>query len=401
MTAHAAAIRIPPFLLILLVAVSTVGPVTINIFIPSLPGLQSYFAVDYATIQLALTLYLVGVGVGQLAYGPLSDRFGRRPMLLAGLGIYVAGSALCIVAPDIETLIAGRVVQSLGGCAGLVMGRAIVRDIFDRERSASVLAYVTVGMVVAPMLSPTLGGFLDAWQGWRTSFAVLIAAGIALLALVALRLPETHAARGQIASLGGMARDFARLCAQRAFLGYALQVAVAFAVFFTFLAGAPYVMVEELRRPVHEFGPYFILIGGTYAVGNFIAGRISMRVGVDRMIAWGTLIALMGSLLFLGIALSGRLTPLLLFLPLTLLSIGQGFAIPNGLAGAVSVDPERAGAAAGLAGFLQMAFGALAAHVTGLVVPFGAWTLAVMMTVGSAAAVAFHFLSVAPKPRGG
>jgi len=398
MTATAAAIRVPLYLLI---AVSTVGPVTINIFIPSLPGLQATFAVDYATIQLALTLYLVGVGVGQLAYGPLSDRFGRRPMMLAGLGIYVAGSALCIVAPDIETLIAGRVVQSLGGCAGLVMGRAIVRDIHDRASSASVLAYVTVGMVLAPMLAPTLGGFLDAWHGWRTSFAVLIGAGLALLVLVALRLPETHPARGRMASLGGMLRDFARLGATRAYLGYTLQVAVAFGVFFTFLAGAPYVMVQELGRPVHEFGPYFILIGGTYAIGNFIAGRISVRVGLDRMIARGTLIALGGSVVFLAIALSGRLTPLTLFLPLTLLSIGQGFAIPNGLAGAVSVDPERAGAAAGLAGFLQMAFGALAAHVTGLVVPYGAWTLAVMMAAGSAAAVAIHVLGVAPGRRAG
>ena len=155
----------PP--LLILVLATAVGPMAINIFLPSMPRLEVDLSTSYAMVQLTLSLYLVGLAVAQLAYGPLSDRYGRRPLMITGVCIFLVGTVICIVAPSITILIIGRVLQAIGGCAGVVLGRAIVRDMYDRDKSASMLAYITMSMVVAPMLSPTIGGLIDEYYGWR------------------------------------------------------------------------------------------------------------------------------------------------------------------------------------------------------------------------------------------
>jgi DHA1 family bicyclomycin/chloramphenicol resistance-like MFS transporter len=380
--------------LVLLVAATSLGPLTINIFIPSMPGLARDFATDYATVQLTLTLYLIGIGVGQLLWGPVSDRHGRRPVMIAGLGVYTVGSALCLIAPSIELLVAGRVVQSVGGCAGLVMARTILRDVYERDRAASMLAYVTVGMVLAPMLAPTIGGYLDGWFGWRTAFMLLLGLGIALVGWCVALLPETHHARSTVLGLGSMLASFAVLIRRRAFCGYAFQISMGFAIYMTFLAAAPYIMLEGHGYTPEAMGPWFIVVGGCYACGNFAAGRLSQREGVDRMIAAGLAIQVVGVAVGLALALGGIDHPLALFGPIGIMSIGQGLTIPNGTVGAVGIEPARAGAAAGLAGFLTMALGAPASYLGGAIADGGTLPVMIVILGATALAIVSHVVGV-------
>lgn len=349
----------------LLVAVTAVGPLALNIFVPSMPGLVRVFDTDYATVQLTLTLYLVGVAAGQLIYGPLSDRFGRRPLLLAGLGFFVAASVLCALADSVGLLIAGRILQALGGCAGMVLSRAIVRDVYDRDRSASVLAYITMAMAVAPALAPALGGFLEAWTSWRVGFVLLAAVGGATLAWSLAALHETHHTRLPLPGPGSLAVIHLDLLRKPAFLGFALTMAFGTASFFGFLAGAPYLVIDRLERPASEYGALFLLISLGFMLGSFIAGRLSVRLGTLRMIALGMAAILAGLAPMLALALGGVFTSLAIFGPMALIALGNGIVMPNAVAAAVSVNPQVAGTASGLLGFLQMLVGAGVTVVVG------------------------------------
>ncbi|WP_316978921.1 multidrug effflux MFS transporter [Shumkonia mesophila] len=377
-------------LLAILIAATALGPLSLNIFIPSIPGLQTTFAADYGTVQLVLTLYLVGLAGAQLVHGPLSDRFGRRPVMLGGLALHLVGSAACLAAPSIGWLIAGRIVQAIGGCVGMVLGRAIVRDLFDRERTASILAYITMAMMVAPMLSPTIGGFLDVWFGWRSSFAFVLGLGALLAAATWKWLPETLAQPAEGGSFHTILPDFGRLLRQRIFCGYSLQIASTALTFMAFLGSAPYVTVRLLDRPPSDYGLYFIPIAGAYIVANFAAARISPRVGIDRMITLGVLITVAGSVAGVALHLAGQLSMWTVFGPMTLIAFGHGFCLPTGFAGAVSVDPRLAGAAAGLSGFLQMATGAAASFVVGSLMTTSAAPMVAAVLIGTLCATAAH-----------
>lgn len=353
----------PP--LAILIAVTALGPIALNLFIPSMPGMQRVFATDYATIQLALSLYLVGLAVAQLVYGPLSDRFGRRPVLLWGIGFYMLGSAICLVAPGIEVFVAGRVVQAVGGCAGMVLGRAMIRDIHDGPKAASMLAYVVMAMVLAPMVAPTIGGALDVWFGWWASFLVMLGVGAATFLAAFAFAHETH--HGRLPVLGGLDLlvGFGHLLRRRRFCGYAFMVAFTGAMFHGFLAGAPYVMVEIMGRTPVEYGLYFIVTAGAFAFGNLISGRLTGRFGADRLIRVGLVMCVGAGVLPMIFMFAGLLTPATLFFPFAVVSVGQGLCMANGIIGAISVEPGRIGAASGLAGFLQMLTGGIAAFAIG------------------------------------
>ncbi len=373
-----------------LVAVSTVGPLALNIFMPSMPRLPEVFGTDYGTVQLTLGLYLAGIAFGQLAYGPLSDRFGRRPMLLGGLWLFLAGTVLAMVATSIEVLIAGRVIQALGGCSGLVLARAIVRDLFARERSASVIAYITAAMVMAPMVAPLIGGYLDDWLGWRSIFVFVGMFGAVVTLFAVLLLHESNSQLQPLPGLGGFAASYAELLRSPVFRGYAFATTLASASFFAFLGGAPYVVVELMDRPPSEYGWYFALSAIGYMSGNLVSGRLSMRIGIDRMIGVGLAFNLAGGVLMFVLWAAGWFVPLALFAPMTLSAIGNGLNIPNGTAGAISVIPRRAGAASGLTGFLQMAFGAGASALAGHLVIESQLPLAFIMTGATLIGIAVY-----------
>ena len=378
----------------ILVAISAIGPLALNIFIPSIPGLQNSFGITYGTAQLTLTLYLIGLGVCQLGYGPLSDHYGRRPLLLGGMALFVVASLAAAIAPNIETLIAARLFQAIGGASGIVLARAMVRDVFDREKSASVISYITMAFVVAPMVAPTLGGFIDKVSGWRADFWLLAAVGAMTLAAAWRALPETHVNRTGVSRAPGMIEGAVRLLGIPQFLGYAIMLAFTSTVFFSFLGAAPHIMVDVLGRTPMEYGLWFITVSGSYMFGNFMSGRYTQRFGIDRMILIGCAITTAGGFLSLLAAITGLLSPATLFLPMALSGFGNGLSIPNGTAGAISVDPRITGAAAGWAGFLQMACGAAASQLVGTLQ--NGWPLAVFwfMAAASALALATHVVSM-------
>lgn len=355
-----------PLLYVILVAVSTTGPLAMNIFVPSIPGLMAEFSASSGTVQLTLTVYLAGLAVSQLAYGPLSDIYGRRPVMLTGLSLYVVASFMCAFATSIETLMAARFIQALGGASGMVLGRAIVRDLHGREASASILGYITMAWVLVPMFAPALGGFLDDISSWRMSFYVLAGFGSAVLALVLWGLPETNPpAEGGGDEAARLASGASALFREPRFIGYTLTLGFCSAVFFTFIAGAPFIMVEVLERSPLDYGLWFMLVSVGYMTGNFLSGRYSQRVGIDQMITIGNTLAVVGTLLMLGFALNGQLSPETLFGPMLLVTLGNGLVIPNGTAAAISVLPKTIGAAAGLSGFAQISIGAAASQFTG------------------------------------
>jgi DHA1 family bicyclomycin/chloramphenicol resistance-like MFS transporter len=349
----------------ILIAATATGPLALNIFVPSMPGLVHVFDTDYATIQLTLTLYLVGVALAQLAYGPLSDRFGRRPAMLYGLAIYAAASLLCAVAWSVETLIVGRILQAIGGCAGMVLGRAIVRDVYERDRAASAIALITMAMAVAPAIAPTLGGYLETGFGWHATFLAPMVMGLIVLAASFRGLNETNLTPIPRIDVLAMLRHYGELLRSRAFIGYAGNSAMSVGAFFAFLAGAPYVVIEILHRPPGEYGLYFVLISVGYMVGTFGASRLSQRLGVDRMIPLGVASSTVGGLISAGFLLADVITPASVFLPMMLVAVGNGLSQPNSIAGAISVNPRIAGAASGLMGFGQMTVGALFTVIVG------------------------------------
>ncbi len=349
----------------LLVGATATGPLALNMFVPSMPGLPEAFQTTPAAVQLTLSLFLVGVAVGQLVYGPLSDRFGRRPVLLSGLALYAAAGLFCLLAPTIELLVAGRVAQALGGCAGMVIARAIVRDAWGRDEATRVLALVIAGMALAPMFGPAVGGFLDELVGWRATFAALLVFGAVVAAWGARALPETHLEPTPLPGLRAMLAAYRGLLARRLFLGYALVTALTTAGFFAFLAGAPFTMMDTLGRPPSEYGLMFILLSVGYMGGNMAVSRLAGRVPPDALLAAGLVMCVAGPAALLWIVMTGRLDPWTLFLPTIVMCTGNGLVMPTAMTVAVGIDPRLAGTASGLLGFLQMGVGAAASASVG------------------------------------
>jgi MFS transporter, DHA1 family, multidrug resistance protein len=377
----------------ILVAISTVGPLSLNILLPAMPGLEKTFGVPYATVQLTLTLYLIGMALCQLIYGPASDRFGRRPMLLIGLFIFVIASIMSAIAPSIEWLIAARLLQAIGGSAGIVLARAMVRDVYTREQSASMISYITMAFVVAPMIAPIIGGLLEQYADWRIGQWGMAAVALLILLAAWRTLPETHASRTAEISPLAFLGNAVHLFRIPRFRSYTFTLAFSASVFFSFLGGAPHLMVDVLKQTPLQYGLWFITISIAYMLANFVSGTFTQRIGIDRMITLGNAVTFGGGLLALAAAVTGTLTPLTLFVPMSFAAFGNGLTIPNGTAGAISVDPKLTGAAAGWAGFTQMAVASAASQIVGAYQI--SWPLLMFwfMATASAAALATHRLA--------
>lgn len=364
--------------LLLLIAIAAVSPLGINLYLPSMPGMAAALDVDYAAIQFTLSVYLAAVALGQLIIGPISDRYGRRPVLLVGLALFVVGSLVCMLAPNISVLNLGRVVQALGGCAGITLSRAIVRDLYGRAQAASMIGYVTMGMAVAPMVAPTIGGVLEAAHGWRTSFAFLALFGTATLVATYVQLHETNPWRGAATGSRRVLDGYATLFRLPVFWGYALSAGFTSSAFFAFVAGAAYVVIDLMGRTPVEYGLYFGLVSVGYIIGNFCSGRFAAKVGPHRMMRLGGLLAFFAVLVMAGLYALDDMQPAYLFVPTMFVGIGNGMVLPSCIAGAVSVKPEVAGAASGLAGSIQIGFGAVVAPIVGAILGPSAWPMIVV-----------------------
>jgi len=351
----------PP--LALLVLVTATAPAALHILVPSLPLLATVFDAPAARVQLVLTLFLAGIAIGQLVYGPVSDRFGRRPVLIAGLVLFLLGTVLCGLAWSLPVLIVGRVLEACGGCAGMVLGRAIVRDLFDRDRAAGAIATITMAMSLVPSLSPALGAYLAEWVGWRADFVLLGAVGTGVLGLTVCKLEETHAAPGSV-RVAGMARSFVLLLRSPVFLGFAFATAFTSASWFTFLASAPYLLSQVLHEPPSTYGLMILLPMLGYILGNAGVARLSVALGIGGVFILGLALSLASGVM-LAVWCLVDLTPWALFVPMAISSIGNGLSQPPGIAAGLSVYPQIAGAASGLIGFLQMIVAALGTLLIG------------------------------------
>lgn len=373
-------------LLTLLMAMTAIGPIALNIIVPALPKLTTIFAADAHTIQLAVSLFLVGLAVAQLVIGPLTDRFGRRPVALAGLIVTALANLAAIFAQEAGTFILLRVLQAFGAATGIVVGRAVIRDMFDRERSAAMIGLVATAMVVAPMISPLVGGILDTAFGWQAIFVFVAVVSMAVLAWAAMTLPETR--DNHPASVGGFLADARFLARSRVFNGYVLCAAFGSGTFFAFLGGGPHVVVTMMGRSSAEYGLWFAITSIGYMSGNFAAARLSMRHGINRMIWAGLIVQAIGVALSIILAFVPSYGPAVVFLPQIITSFGNGAMLPNSIAGAVSVRPQAAGTASGVLGFVQMAVGAGFVQLGGLVL-VNAQTPLPMAILMTAAVIAF------------
>src|SRR4051794_11695903 len=289
-------------MLLMLVAMTGVAPISLYMLVPALPVLATTFGGDISVAQMTVSLYMVGIACSQLIMGPLSDRFGRRPVLLAGLTLMVAASIGCSLAQTLPQLIAARFLQALGGATGMVVSRAIIRDLYSRERVGAMISLVIAVMMVAQMLSALAGGLLEITFGWRAIFYFITAASLSVAVLIALALPET---RGERSASGGFRGDVGSLIRNRAFIGYVLCQVLASQIIFTFAGGGPYIVVTQMGRTSAEYGAWFATTGFAYLVGNLFCVRYAPRHSLEKLIWFGLALQLAGSLLNLVWSLAG------------------------------------------------------------------------------------------------
>ena len=356
-----------------------------HLIVPALPATAQALSVSPATIELTITLYVLGLAIGQLLYGAVSDRFGRRPVLLIGLSLFTAAGLATAVAPGASTLIAARIVQSVGGCAGLVLGRAIVRDAASADRAAARLALLTLVMAMAPAIAPVIGGYATAWFGWRTAFGVLAGIGAVTTVWTALMLPETNAPGTALRGRVPMLLGYVRLLRSRRFCGFAIGGACTTTSFYAFMAASPFIFENVLHQPTERIGIYYLLLMLGLAAGGFSANRLAGRMRVDRALRLANAIAVAGAAWFLIAWLTGAFGVWSAVASVALFMMGAGIASPFALTGAVSVNPLAIGAASGLYGFIQMSYGALCTVVVETCSPGSVLTVGVVL-LGSALA---------------
>ncbi len=347
---------LPPHLFLpILVAAASLGLLASSIYIPSIPDIAQAMDVPVGLVQLTITTFLAAYGVSMLVIGPLSDRFGRRRVMLGGTLLCLVASVACALASDIEVLLIGRAVQALGACTGVVIARAMVRDRFDGVETARAMAALATVVTIVPVLAPVAGGYLQVWLGWRASFIVVAFCAAALYALMTFWLPETNNnLQNQHGLFHGLGLAFTTLLQDRRFIAYALVTGCGGAAYYSFSAAAPIIFIERFGISPDLYGIYSASSSVGFMIGGFVSNRLSRRLHADKFIYVGAVLQVAAGLLAVWLALAGFASPWAVVPSLLLMGTGNGFYMPAAYAGGVSVQPHLAGAAAGLAGFMQM-----------------------------------------------
>ena len=351
----------PPHI-ITLILIAGISALNMSIFLPSLGEMTTYFDTDYATMQLSLSGYLAMTAVLQILIGPVSDKIGRRPVLLWAMALFVVASIGTYLATSINTFLFFRMLQA-SVATGIVLSRAVVRDMVPQDQAASMIGYVTMGMALVPMVGPMIGGLLDELFGWHATFLFLTVCGCGVLALVFFDQGETLAQGGM--SFRDQLRSYPELFASPRFWGYALCAAFASGAFFALLGGASFIAGTVFGLPPIWSGIAIGLPAIGYAAGNFLSGRYSVRFGINTMALFGTSLIIVGLGTSLGLALIGYSSPVIFFGFCLFLGLGNGIALPNVNAGLLSVRPHLAGTASGLGGALMVGGGAALAQYAG------------------------------------
>jgi len=353
---------IAPLWLLTLITFS--GTLAMHIFVPALPEAARALGASIGEMQMTMSVYIFGLAVGQLAYGPLSDRYGRRPVLVAALALYTVAGLAASVVPDVHSLVVARLLQALGGSAGMVIGRAIVRDTSLPADAGRRLATMNLMVVLGPGLAPLIGGALSTAFGWRSIFYVLSMLGIVNVLFSLWLLPESRAAKSGT-EVPNLARNYGKLLTSPAFLGFAIGGGCSTTSMYAFIGVSPFIFAHQLGRPDHEVGIYpAIMMAGTW-IGSMLATRLISRVPISRLAVWANLVSVAAALVFLAAVLSHHLTVLLAIGPMFVFGIGAGIASPAAVTQAISVNPHVIGSASGLYGFSQMGVGAICTALVG------------------------------------
>lgn len=351
----------PPHLTTLIL-LSSMTALAMNIFLPSLPSMAAHFDAPYRYVQLSVAVFLATNGILQLFVGPLADKFGRRPIILWGLGLFCLATLGCIYAPNITTFLLFRSLQATAAVA-MVLSRAVVRDMNTADRAASMLGYVVMGMSIVPMIAPAIGGVLDEAFGWQSTFWVLFGFGALVFTIVWFDLGETGTPSSL--TLVGQFREYPELFASPRFWGYCLATAFSSGAFFAFLGGAPFVASNVFNMSPAEFGYFTGAPAIGYFLGNWLTGLYATRVGMNRMILVGAIITAGGLAVSLALSYAGMSGPYVFFGFMTLVGLGNGLVIPSGTSGMLSVRPHLAGTASGLGGSIQILGGAALSAIAG------------------------------------
>lgn len=372
------------------------GPLSTDMYIPSLPTLAQALDTTVPAVQLTLSVYLLGFALSQLFYGPFADRYGRKPAILIGIGLYIVGSAICVSAGSIETLVVGRFIQALGAAFGQVLGRAVIRDLVTPAESARVLAYATVIMGGTSLITPTIGGFVTVFLGWPYIFAVLLAYGSLYFLIVLFGFRESAQTLNPDAiRLGQMLTNFQILLRNRVFLRNTVSVSFMFGVLFTFLSGSSFVFIDVYGVPTTQFGLVFTAMAGSFTIASGLVGRLGTRLPHEPIYVAAAAVATLSAITAFALTAFGWPNVFALVGAMSLLSFAMGFMVPLGFANAMAPHPEMAGTASALIGFVQSVFSAAMGALVGVLfngtgIPM--FALIALLTVGALVS----FLAIRP-----
>ena len=384
----------------LLAGLSAIGPLTTDMYLPSLPDIAQKLGASTAQVQLTISSYLVGFAVGQVVYGPVSDRHGRKPVLLGAVALYCAASLACALSTSIEMLIAARALQALGGAGGIVLARAIVRDLYSGARAGRELSLIGAVMALAPVLAPLLGGVLQTGFGWRSVFFTLVGSGLVGAAVVLPLLPETLAVRSpERVSPSSMLKSYRVVARNPAYLAYLALASTSFAGLFAWISGSSFVLQNLYDLSPINFGVAFAVGSVGYMTGTTWAARLVMRLGIDRTLGVGAAAMAAGGLGMVAAVAFGLTSAVSLVLPMAIYLAGLGMMLPQSIAGAMTPFPERAGAASALLGLVQQSAAALCGAAVGALLGSSAWPLAAAVAAMGCATLALWILTRAVRAR--
>ena len=377
---------------LLLAFLTGVGPISTDIFLPSLPAMARVFGTTIAGAQATLTAYFIGFALAQIIYGPISDRVGRRPVLLVGLAAYTLAGLACVLAPSIHMLIAARTVQAVAAAAPIILARTIVRDIHAGVRAGNLLSVMASIMGIVPIVAPAVGGFLDVSFGWQSSFWVMTAAGALAFVLVAILLPETlrRGERAERLSLASIVASYGVVISSRTFRLYAALVCLAYGGLITYVGVSSFIVQGRYRLSPVGYGLTFAVGAGAFIAGTFLGRALAARRGLDGAIGTGAAFLAAGGVLLPAAIALGPGSVIEFIVPVVIYMIGIGVVTPQGFAAALTPFPERAGAASSLLGFLHMGTAAIILTAAGVLFGDAAFANAMVLGVTGFAAIVVY-----------
>jgi MFS transporter, DHA1 family, multidrug resistance protein len=390
-------VKTPP--LPLLSTIALASPLALNLFVPAMPDAAQALETDINTIQMTFTAYLFTLALGQLVAGPLADFYGRRPVLISGLLLHSLGSLLAITANDVSWLIAGRVLQAAGGSTAMSLARTIIIDVYGREGASSKMGYMVMSIAIAQSVAPTLGGFLNLWYGWQSSFVIPLGIGLIVATLTWRYLPETCAQYSDNLRTGRVLSQYRQLLGSAEYLGYALSTTFIAAAFYMFVGSSPYLVVNQLGGNSAEFGSWFMVVSLAFMAGSFLSTRLARHLNIDQMVLLGNSLSLAGGLTLLACVIAGYLTLVSLFLPMAIVTLGRGLSQPNAQSGAIASSPGSAGTASGLMGFIQLISGSALAQLTPVLMASGLTHLMICLASAPALAMSAHGFAIWKRTR--